>query len=609
MPAATGRAAGGWIAPASALALGAVAVLGAYDTVLWPLMVAASAGAALMLFWLVRHEMVQTTGQILLGAVALRAVALPLTPTLSDDFYRYLWDGLVLRARMNPYEHLPAEIVLPFDGAPHLLEMMNSPEFYSVYPPVSQAIFFLGALFYQGDPLPSYYVVKGLITLLDLAAVVLLIRMVGRRAVLYAWQPLVVLAFAGQGHSEAAAVLALVAAVYLVRRGQVQTGSAAVGVAALSKMYPVLFLPVLAQRFGWRAVAGGAAVIVIASAPFFSIEAASNVASSLRLYVQYFEFNAGPYLAAKHSLMLLTGSDFSKMLGPIFGLLLIAAVVGTWREAGRQQWNVARTMFWITGFYLLFSTTVHPWYLTVVLALAVLQPVITWAWFWLAAASMGTYLLYVDGPYWTFVVLGWAGFATIAVIQHGRAAVNHVLRARGRRKATMFATMIDEPVEGRRILDLGCAEGFVGAELARRGADVRLADVHGKPEVDLPFTLVSGELPFADAAFDYTLLSFVLHHAEDPRFVLAEALRVSRCGVWVAESTAESPLQARLLFIADRAANALRGEMRPPDLRSGRAWRQLARKLGATPVLEETRGRLIHRQYYVLLRPERVTKE
>ena len=70
-------------------------------------------------------------------------------PNLSDDFYRFLWDGTILRAGISPYGILPEEALeLGLSGLNQpFLEQLNSPDYYTIYPPLNQALFWLSSLF------------------------------------------------------------------------------------------------------------------------------------------------------------------------------------------------------------------------------------------------------------------------------------------------------------------------------------------------------------------------------------------------------------------------------------------------------------------------------
>ncbi|MEL7239180.1 MAG: class I SAM-dependent methyltransferase, partial [Planctomycetota bacterium] len=157
------------------------------------------------------------------------------------------------------------------------------------------------------------------------------------------------------------------------------------------------------------------------------------------------------------------------------------------------------------------------------------------------------------------------------------------------------------PGDATSLLDLGCGEGFVGDALRARGYDVTLADAADFHRSPLPFVLYDGRaLPFADRTFDAAYLYFVLHHTEDARAVLDEALRVAR-RVIVVESVYRTPLEHRWLDRLDRLANRLRsGLMKSQEehlhFRTASAWVAVCDDLGAHVITRREHGRPPHRQ-------------
>ncbi len=572
-------------------------------------MVGAAFAAGGLVFVLWRREAVSTR-QVLVGAVVFRLLFIALPPSLSDDAYRYVWDGRVQQAGVNPYAHRPSDPALAFlheepTGA-RLYAELNSADYYSVYPPVSQAIFFVGAAFYDvydGGWRVSYYVIKGILLLLELAGVLLLSRMASARApMLYAWNPLVLVEVAGQAHGEAALVFFLALALWAARRERGVLASVALAGAVGVKLYPVVLLPLLWRRFGWRGIWPGAVALLVVALPYASMDAFQHVRASLELYVQLFEFNAGPYYAAKELLDLLTGADWSKQLGSLFGALFLAALPAFYVLDARRRWPPAKAFFVVLGAFFLLSTTVHPWYLLAVLVLAPLRPP-AWHWHWLGLCALGTYLFYVGGPYWPFVWIGWGGWMVLACAAHREALVQPLLRRRAREKARRLIPHLPEE-RPLRLLDLGAGEGYVGAALADRiQAHVTLADVVDLNRTGLPHTRYDDRaLPFASDAFDVTVLYFVLHHAEDPEQVLREALRVTSGRVLIVESVYTGRWQRRALQAADRLANRLRGgrAMRAQEahlrFRTAGAWRGAIEQAGGRVVGEERFGSRFHPQ-------------
>ncbi len=179
------------------------------------------------------------------------------------------------------------------------------------------------------------------------------------------------------------------------------------------------------------------------------------------------------------------------------------------------------------------------------------------------------------------------------------AAARWALRRRAARK---YAACAPHLPPACRLLDIGAAEGYVGACAAADGHAVSLVDVEDRNRSALPFQRYDGRtLPFPDGAFDAGILSYVLHHCADPGRVLAEAARVCR-RLLVLESTYEQPWEKALLTFLDHSANRLRG-MPEEQLRfaSPATWWRRFVEQGLT--LREFRwlGRTVHKHVLFVL--------
>lgn len=580
----------------------------------WPFFVGCGLAASALVVW-IAHTSDLTMTQVLAVAVLFRVIAFPLLPTLSDDAFRYVWDGWLQIQGINPFLHAPADAALAAFHDEPIYAQLNSAAYYSVYPPFSQLLFAVGGLVYPLGWSVSYYVIKAGLVAIELGGVVALTRMAGpQAALLYAWNPLVVIETAGQAHTEAAMVGFLFITVWAVRTDRPRWASVALAGAGWVKLYPFVLFPLLIRRFGWRAVWPGAAVAVLLAAPYASPEVVQNVAESLRLYVQLFEFNAGPYYGTKALFELASGADWSKTLGPAFGILFGVSLLLLYLMDWMRSWSFASVALAILGLYLACSTTVHPWYLLGPIALSVLIRPIFWPAFWLGACSIGTYLFYVGGPYWSFVIVGWAG-ALAGTLLYARDPLLQVIqRRRGQQKADRLRPHLRREMEQQsrsvRVLDLGAGEGYVGQSLQRQfGAEVVLCDVIDFNRTALPMVTYDGHhLPFEDAAFDVTVLYFVLHHSEGPERVLSEALRVTGGRVVVVESVRETPLQHCMLRLADRWVNRVRsggamaGQEEHLQFRTAEEWCAMANRLDAQVIHQERFGSWPHPQFLIVLR-------
>lgn len=573
--------------------------------------VAAALAAGMLLFIIWRRDDVGLSA-ILLLAVCFRFFFLWIPPALSDDAYRYVWDGLVQAHGVNPYLFLPVDAELSFLHTEPIYEKLNSSTYYSVYPPASQILFRFGAAFYDFGWQASYYVIKIVLALCEMGALWLLSRSIRPRLLmLYAWNPLVVFAAAGQAHTEAAAVLFLVLAWKLADARHPAGSSISLALAGLVKLYPFVLLPLVWRRFGWRSVWPAGMTVMLLTWPYAQADALIHVYSSLDLYVRSFEFNAGLYYGIKKVFELATGDDWSKQIGPALRWFFLLALPAVYYLDRRENWHIRRAMVIIIGFFFACSTTVHPWYLLPLLALVAPARPPSWHWWWLAVASLGTYLLYVSGPYWIWVFWGWTGWLVLGAIRYADPALQFVLRRRAHKKARLLVDSMPKRPSGIAVLDLGAAEGYVGREIAMlTAADVTLADVVDHNRTSLPHVVYDGwRLPFEADRYDVVMLVYVLHHAQSAEAVLRESARVSAQHIIVLESVVAGPLQGRVLFAVDRLANRARSFSRgnrpggKPNLRRFEDWIETFRKLELTVLAARDLGGIVHRRALFVLTP------
>jgi SAM-dependent methyltransferase len=590
---------------------------------------------ALVHLWCLHGEALDDPRVLLVGAVVLRLTLFPSLPDLSDDLFRYLWDGWLLVSGVSPYRFVPSDAVLAsFQGDP-LYARLNSPAFRSVYPPLSQIVFAPAGWIYAHWGWPAgAYAIKGGFLVLEMTGVILLFRAIQamglrpRFLTLYAWNPLVLVVLAGSGHSEGGLVLGIGLLALGVASARPRAAWVGLALAVLSKGIPILLAPLLFRhqlaRHGPRtallAPLPGLVVGAALTLPFLGGGIMEAGLRSSELYVRLFEFNAGPYLLAKEVGFILTGEDWSKILGPALRLLFLGAALWVWlrRPVGdRSEWTSAALL--IFGLYLATATTVHPWYLVWGLVLVPFTSLTRGAWLWASWAALPTYFTYVGASHAALAGVFWGGVAVALLLEARSPLRDLLLPLAGRRKARQ----VDGFVRGPLVLDLGAGEGYVAVALreADRGRSgsgpsprkIIAADVTPAFRVRIPRIVCRGEaLPFGDGSVDTVLLSLVLHHCPDPDRVLAEALRVGH-RVVITESTFEWQWERRLLEKVDPWVNRGRGEgvmdrdPQPLRFRTPKGWEEATLRAGGRVVESRRLNRLGHRHH--LLVAERAARE
>ncbi|MEM8486983.1 MAG: glycosyltransferase 87 family protein [Bacteroidota bacterium] len=295
------------------------------DRAMWPRLFALSLVATGIVVVLYRWGRL-STAVILAVGIGLRLFFLPLEPTLTDDAYRYIWDGAVCASGENPYAHKPSDARLVDFQDDDIYALLNSKDYHTVYPPASQLYFWISGYFYSDDWKPAYYTIKIALVASEIIALLLLAQLVPPLLLLlYAWHPLVLIETAGQAHTESGMLLFLVLCLWFAKRQQGSLASIALAFAGMIKLYPFVLFPFLWRRFKWRGLVPGGLTALALLIPFYHPDFFANIKSSLDLYVQYFEFNAGVYYAIKQVFLWWTGDDWSKTLGPFYAWYFCSA--------------------------------------------------------------------------------------------------------------------------------------------------------------------------------------------------------------------------------------------------------------------------------------------
>ena len=324
---------------------------------------------------------VQRTRDHLPGIWPLLAVALLMrlvlvgTPLhLSDDLYRYLFEGLALNQGYSPFHGAPADLA---HLAPALAAQVNHPEVPSAYPPLALAWFRLLDLL-GGTP----WIAQIATALVDVGTVALLATCspAGRAgAWVYALHPLAVIESGAGAHVDVLGVAVLTLGLAAARRFRDQGEWLGIWLGTGVKLFPIVLLPWMIRARHWRhsllwlllgPLALGAGLLVM-------VPLDSAVLGGLSAYAEHWSFNGFlfPWL--------------SGIFGWVTRPLLVLGAGATLVLASGRSPDLSR--FWLIAglVFLLTSPTVHPWY-----ALWVLAPV---AWngdlglAWIPTSVLGSY--------------------------------------------------------------------------------------------------------------------------------------------------------------------------------------------------------------------------
>jgi alpha-1,6-mannosyltransferase len=376
---------------------------------------------------------------VLAVAIAMRLIALFPQPFLSSDMYRYVWDGRVQVAGINPYRYVPADPALQSlrDEAiyPHINRAEVAP---TIYPPFAQLVFDAVA-----RVSPTVVAFKLAMVLFEALAcwamlrVLDLTRLPRERVLIYAWNPLAVWAFAGNGHVDAVAIGML--AVALLLRAQQRDGwaGAALGAAILVKFLPAAVAPALWRRRGKRGTAWQAplaAIATIAALYLLYVDVGRDVIGSLFFYLHDEDLAQGTGIWLLAGLDLLT--PVTPLMADVYGAVVLAclAALAAWIAfRPRPPPGDAADIRRVCGDAALLAAAVtvaidphYPWYFVWLALPCCVHP--RWSIIWLAAAPV---LLYInpwqERFFWPCLV--YLPAAMLAVWEWSRSAARQPLDA------------------------------------------------------------------------------------------------------------------------------------------------------------------------------------
>lgn len=354
-----------------------------------------------------RHQLIETG---FYAAILFRLLFLFAVPALSDDVYRFIWDGQLSYMGINPYAFTPEHFEGSFPTAIHrdIYPALNSQGYYSVYPPTLQLFFNLAA-FFSGNVLGNIISLRIIVLIAELFSLVLLRALLRHfkkpesAMLLYGLNPLVIVELAGNLHTEVFMIFFVLLTIWFITQ-KVQISGLSFAAAIFTKLWPVLFIPfLLRQRNWWHTLAFMLTAGLTSSflyLAFYSPDMLLHVQQSLDLYLRKFEFNGSFYYLIRWLGFQLKGYNVIGTIGPAMqgvALLLVAGLGVHWWYKQRPAVQMFPYMMLALTFYLLLATTVHPWYVTPLVAFSVFT---NWRYaIWWSALIPLTYIAYNNGSF------------------------------------------------------------------------------------------------------------------------------------------------------------------------------------------------------------------
>jgi len=333
---------------------------------------------------------------LVVASVLFRLLFLFAIPNLSQDFYRFIWDGQMILSGLNPYLSTPDyQMELgALTNFPNQLELYHgmgslSASNYTNYPPLNQLCFVIANLFPGHSILNSIVGMRILIIGADLGTLYFGKKLLEKlnipsgRIFWYILNPFIIIELTGNLHFEGVMVFFFVWSLYLLHCRKWLISAIILACSISIKLIPIMFLPLFFKWFKkengkvnfkklikFYSVVG--VTLILFFIPFFSMEFITNYSKTIGLWFGNFEFNGSIYYLAREIGYAITGYNEIAIITKIFPLISLSIILYfSFFRATHTITELATSMLLTLSCYLFLSTTVHPWYLTTLIILSI----------------------------------------------------------------------------------------------------------------------------------------------------------------------------------------------------------------------------------------------
>lgn len=329
--------------------------------------------------------------------IVFRILFLIAIPALSQDFYRFIWDGRLLALGGNPFLDTPNQILSHthiFDAHFLVAKMGDlSANNFSNYPPLNQAIFGITAWLSRDSLLLNLILFRIIIILADVGIFFFLRKILSylkkptHFANLYFLNPLVIIELTGNLHFEGVMMFFFALALYLLICKKYYSLSALMmACSILIKLLPLLLLPFILRKIGFKASIKYYSlcifICILSFAFFYDPLLIQHYTKTVGLWFGKFEFNASIYYLFREVGFWITGYNIIGILGKLLPVSVLAFMGYLSLKKGETQNPQFLTYMLISlSAYFFVSTTVHPWYLITLLFLNVFAN-FRYVWVW-----------------------------------------------------------------------------------------------------------------------------------------------------------------------------------------------------------------------------------
>ncbi|MBG7631428.1 MAG: mannosyltransferase, partial [Bacteroidetes bacterium] len=321
-------------------------------------------------------------------AFGFRGIFILAIPNLSQDFYRFIWDGRMILEGLNPYLFTPESFIVndefPVIQAEELYNGMGAlnGSHFTNYPPLNQLCFVISGLFAGKSILGSVIVMRLLIIVADFGTLYFGQKLLKKLELpsyhifWYLLNPFIIIELTGNLHFEGVMIFFLVWSLFLLQKNKWKLAAIVLACSISVKLLPLIFLPLFFQKLGLKksfifyCITGITTLILFS--PFYSSVFITNYSQTVALWFGNFEFNASIYYILREIGYLYRGWNEIAIIGKIIPILVFTfVIIMTFFRKNKTSIQLFTTMLLCLTFYFFMSTTVHPWYIATLLILSV----------------------------------------------------------------------------------------------------------------------------------------------------------------------------------------------------------------------------------------------
>lgn len=353
-------------------------------------------------------------------AFGFRAVFILAIPNLSQDFYRFIWDGRLILEGLNPYlftvEWFISNATFPVAQAQELYNGMGllNASHYTNYPPINQLCFLIAAFFSSNSILGSVIGLRLIIILADFGTLYFGKKLLSKlnlptyHIFWYILNPFIIIELTGNLHFEGVMIFFLVWSLYLLHIGKWYFSAIVLGLSISVKLIPLIFMPLFFKWFvnhnrvsqvknepiligttSLHISKSGISItynvlklllfyvlvgvtILLLFLPFYTTEFINNYTHTTALWFNSFEFNASLYYIAREIGYGFRGQNEIAIIGTFIPkLVLLFVLLIAFFKKNTTTIELITSMLFVLSFYYFTATTVHPWYVATLLILTV----------------------------------------------------------------------------------------------------------------------------------------------------------------------------------------------------------------------------------------------